>query len=793
MEERYNRSVEIKWQEYWKEKDTYKFDEVDSSRPIYSIDTPPPFTSGDLHMGHVLSYSYFDFIARYKRMKGFNVYYPQGWDCQGFPTEVKVEQKYGRKPPEEFRSLCIEWTNSCIEKMKAQMNSMGFSPDWRYEYKTMSPEYHKAVQHSLIKMYEKGLVFRAKHPVFWCPNCRSALAKSDTEELERDSQLNFLKFTGPNGQAIPIATSRAELLHACVAVLFNPTDKRYANYANETITTPLGNKVKMMPDKDVDMNFGSGALMVCTFGDKMDVVWMYRYGLPIIEAFDASGRIINGPDYLNGLKAPEAKKKIIERLGEEGKVIKIEPLHQAVKVHDRCKKPVELMLSTQWFGKIKGKDKEIIEAAKTMRWVPDFAISHLVDWASNVEWDWVISRQRVFGTPLPFWYCAKCNKDYTASLDELPVNPPLANAKACECGETLVAESSTCDCWIDSSITPLVISGWPGNQSMFKKFYPISLRPQGVEIIRTWAYYTIYRCMQLAGRPPFKELLLNGNVLAPDGKKMSKSLGNIIAPDKLIDDYYADSVRQWAALSGAMAKDRPFSYQDLTYSKSFLNKLWNAAKFASQSISGFEPDGSELASLETVDRWILSRLQGLIYSVSEDFENFEYHHAIKSMQEFFWHEVCDFYLEYVKYRIYQQGTSSASKRAAQFTLHTVLLNTIKLLAPIAPHVTEEIFTIFSGQEGAKASGGSIHTSSWPAKDDRLVFPDAEKTSLLLNQIVSQVRQFKASNKLALNTPIESLQITSPEDLASCLEVIKATTGAKSVSFAAGELKLKIVS
>ena len=273
LQKHYDRKIESKWQKYWAEKGTYNFDEKNTAKPVYSIDTPPPFTSGELHMGHVLSYSYFDFAARYKRMKGFNVYYPQGWDCQGFPTEVRVEKKYGRLPPEQFREKCVEWTKEMITKMKSQMNDLGFSADWRYEYRTMEPEYHRKVQLSLLKMYNDKLIYRDKYPVYWCPKCASAIAKAELDDVEKDGVLNDVVFKGPDGEDLIIATTRPELLHACVAVLYHPEDERYKNLEGKTITTPLGKKVKAFADKEVDKEFGSGLVMLCTFGDKMVVVW----------------------------------------------------------------------------------------------------------------------------------------------------------------------------------------------------------------------------------------------------------------------------------------------------------------------------------------------------------------------------------------------------------------------------------------------------------------------------------------------------------------------------------------
>jgi valyl-tRNA synthetase len=762
---RHDKSVEQKWQGKWEEDKTYAFDERDTKRPVYSIDTPPPFTSGELHMGHVLSYSYFDFVARYKRMNGFNVYYPQGWDCQGFPTETKVEARYGRKPPKEFRELCIKWTGEYIEKMKGQMKALGFSPDWRYEYRTMDDDYHRRVQFSLLRMYEKDLVYKGSHPVFWCPYCNSALAKTDTEEMERETTLHYLIFRC-KGKDLQIATTRPELLHACVAVLFNPADERYGAYSNEEIETPLGKKVKILPDKDVDMGFGSGLVMVCTFGDKQDIIWSYRHGLPVIEAMDERGMLINAGEF-TGLKIGAAKEKIIQKLESEGKVIRVEKIPQVIKVHDRCKRPAELLLSNQWFIRLKGKEEKIIAAAKKMRWVPKFAVQYLVDWAEHVEWDWVISRQRYFGTPLPFWYCKKCGKTQPAKYEELPVNPPEMEKRKCSCGETLMPETSTLDCWVDSSITPLIIGRWPDDEEFLSRVYPASLRPQGVEIIRTWAFYTIYRCNELTGRPPFKELLLNGNVLAPDGKKMSKSLGNIISADALIDKYSADAVRGWSALSGAMAKDRPFSYQDIQYENNFLNKLLNAAKFVEMAIDGYSPDKKDEENLRAVDKWVLSRINSIVEDSTKNYEGFEFHHTVKTIQEFFWHEFCDFYLEYVKHRLYQpEKYGEESRRAAQYTLFNVLLRTIELLAPIFPHATEEIHQIFNK--------GSIHLSRWPAADKKMIDEKSEKTALLLNAIITEVRQHKAGKQLPLNAVIPSVTIHSDDDIDDIEEEIKAT-------------------
>ncbi len=793
--DKYDKSLEKKWHEKWEQERTYAFDPKDTSRPIYSIDSPPPFTSGDLHMGHVLSYAYFDFVARFKRMRGYNVYYPQGWDCQGFPTEVKVEAKFGRTLPRaEFRKHCVAWTEEYIKKMRGQMNAMGFSPDWKYEYRTMDASYHRLVQSSLLKMYEKKLIYRGEHPVFWCPNCASAIAKAETEESERETMLNYVHFKFASGKEhLTIATTRPELLHACVAVFVHPDDERYKKYVGVDVVVPVfGQTVKITTDADVDKEFGTGIVMVCTFGDKMDAVWAYRHKLKIIKGMDEHGRLTSAGEF-NGLKANDARAKILEKLKEQGLFEKSEKLKQVIKVHDRCNKPIELILSAQWFAKLKGFEEDIVHAAKTMRWVPEFTIQYLIDWANYIEWDWVISRQRAYGTPIPFWYCEKCGEITTPKYDELPVNPPDVKKK-CKCGMDATGESAVCDCWVDSSITPLVISKWTEDEEFFAKTYPSSLRPQGTEIIRTWAFYTIYRCLMLTGKPPFKELLLNGNVLAPDGKKMSKSLGNVIPPDALIQQYSADAVRQWVALSGALAKDRPFSYKDIQFAQTFINKLWNASRFVESALKGYEHEhAGKTPKLRACDRWILSRLNRLVKGATENFENFDFHAVITAVHEFFWHEFCDYYLEDVKHRLYQTDVyGEESRRAAQYTLHLVLLDSLKLLAPIASFATEEIYQeVFAAREHSK----SIHLSKWPSVDENMISEGDESAGALLNRIIAEIRKFKAENKLPLNADVEKVSLSLSKDEEKMLklidEEIKAAGRAKKIETHEGEFKVEV--
>jgi valyl-tRNA synthetase len=745
----YSKEIESKWQKKWEEDGTYRFDEKDERRPVYSLDTPPPFTSGELHMGHVLSYSFFDFAARYRRMNGYNVFYPQGWDTQGFPTEVKVEKKYGKLPPSEFRQRCVEWTHEMIKRMKQQMVEMGFSPDWKYEYKTMDPEYHRKIQLSLIQMYNNKEIYRASYPVHWCPSCVSAVAKAELEDLEREATLNYRNVTGPNGENLMIATTRPELIPACVAMMFNPADERYKSLEGKKAKTPLGEEIPIIADKDVEKEFGTGLMMVCTFGDKMDVVWAHRYRLPFRNVINQYGKMENAGEF-DGLKAEQARAKIIEKLKAEGKLVKQEKRPQVVKTHDRCKTPVEFLLSKQWFGDIRAKAGRIKELASKVEWVPAFGISYLTDWVDNVDWDWVISRQRVFGTPIPFYYCERCGE--TAPAQELPFYAEKAPSRKCKCGEDMKPETSTCDCWVDSSVTPLMIAGWPDNAEMMKKVYPSSLRPQGVEIVRTWAFYTIYRCGMLTGNAPWKTILLNGNVLAPDGKKMSKSLGNVISPEQLKAEFPTDAIRQWAALSGAMAKDRPFSYEDIRHAKSFLNKLWNSAKLVEISLEGY--DGGEGEARE-VDRWIVGRMNETVKEFTSHMEAFEYHYAMNKLYQFYWHDFCDNYLEYVKHRIYdQQIYGEKGKKAAQFAMRHVLYNTVRLLAPITPHISEEIWKELFKEDG------SVHRSAWPKAGE--IDSAAIGKANIVNELVVLIRQHKAANKKAMNSRLSLVKVKAPD-------------------------------
>ncbi|RLE76842.1 MAG: valine--tRNA ligase, partial [Thermoprotei archaeon] len=414
MDKRYNyREVEPKWQRKWEEWQIYRFDRSDVKRPAYSINTPPPYPSGEFHVGNALNHAYIDFAARYKRMRGYNVLFPQGWDCHGLPTEVRVERTVGKTkreiPEEEFLRLCREYTLQWIKPMKEAIKRLGCSIDWSTEYRTMDPDYWRRTQLSFVEMYRKGFVYRGEHPVFWCPRCETAIAEAEVEYKDTSRKLYYYYFMLENGDKVPVASTRPELLGACVALVVNPEDQRYKSIVGMSAYVPIYNrKIKILSDSEVDPNFGTGVVMVCTYGDKTDVRWQKRYNLPIIKLINERGLLTDEAGPLKGMKINEARKKIIELLKERRLYIKEEVIQSSVGTCWRCHTPVEILPKKQWFVKTMALREKVLEEALKIKWIPEHARLILENWVKGLDWDWTISRQRLFATPIPAWYCEKC-------------------------------------------------------------------------------------------------------------------------------------------------------------------------------------------------------------------------------------------------------------------------------------------------------------------------------------------------------------------------------------------------
>ena len=768
------------WEKKWEDEDIYKYI-GDGSRPRYIIDTPPPYPTGLIHLGHVLNWVYIDMNARYRRLKGHDVLFPQGWDCHGLPTEVKVEETHGIKKNDvsraKFREYCVDLTTKNIASMKSQMKSMGFSQDWNREFITMTPEYMRRTQYSFLKMYNEGLIYQGIHPVNWCPRCETAIAFAEVEYSDNTTFLNYVNFppavedsyddivssqasgkqADPKTEGILIATTRPELMSACVAVVIHPEDERYTHLLGKYVEVPLSHqKVKIIADEEVDPEFGTGAVMICTFGDKTDVSWVNKYDLEIIDAIDESGKLTDAAGRYAGMDLQSCKKQTISDLDAEGYLVKQEQVDQNVGQCWRCKTPIEILVKKQWFVAVRDLIQKTKDAADEMNWMPEHMKSRMVNWADSMEWDWCISRQRIFATPIPVWYCKDCGKVILPDVEDLPIDPTQDKPKhACECGcEEFIGEEDVLDTWMDSSISPLSIAGWPDED--YVNHFPADIRPQGHDIIRTWTFYTTLRCLALTDQKPFSDVVINGMVFGEDGYKMSKSRGNVIGPEEVIEQYGADALRTWAANS-VPGSDVIFDWKDIKHGYRFIRKFWNAFRFISMQIFDEEVSYEEVKdNLDPLDMWILSKLNNLNITVDNAFAQYNFADTIGSIEKFFWHDFCDEYIEAVKYRLYSD-VSDESRKAAKYTLRCVIETSLKLLSPIVPFFVEEVYQYFDDQ--------SIHTTSWPEVNEELISEEMEVKGETTIELIDEVRRFKSASKIPLNAELSEVNVyTSDEDL-----------------------------
>jgi valyl-tRNA synthetase len=740
--------VEERWRKVWRDEDNY-FDK-NSKKPQFVIDTPPPYPTGNFHIGNALNWCYIDFFARYKRMKGYNVMFPQGWDCHGLPTEVKVEElnhiTKNDVSREDFRRMCRELTEKNIGLMRQTLRKMAFSTDWSNEYITMMPKYYGKTQLSFLRMLADGYIYQSEHPVNYCTRCETAIAFAEVAYEDRDTLLNYFDFDG-----VEIATTRPELLAACVAVAVHPGDDRYAKLKGKRMKVPLfGHDVPVVLDEAVDPSFGSGAVMICTFGDKQDVHWWKQHSLELRKAIDRRGIMTAIAGKYQGMNATECRAAILEDMRGENILRRQEKLSQRVGTCWRCKTPIEILSERQWFVKIK--PDEIQKAAHQITWYPEHMLRRMENWVEQMEWDWCISRQRIFATPIPVWFCKKCGQMVVPDETDLPVDPTLVSPKhPCKkCGGTdFSAEEDVLDTWMDSSISVLNVTGWDGNGK--PPFFPAQIRPQGHDIIRTWAFYTILRSVALIGQRPWDEILVNGMVLGEDGFKMSKSRGNIIVPEEILGKYGADALRQWAAMGAATGSDIMFNWNDVVAASRFQTKMWNISRFI---LIQLEKEGVDHTAPVTAlaDRWLLVRLSDTIQQVSDALEEYQFDTALKAIREFAWDALADNYIELVKGRLY---TGGPSRRSALLVLHTAFDALCRMLAPFTPYFAEECYSAFN-------KGESVHKQHWVSftyEDDA-----ARSEGDLLVQIVAEVRKYKHDNGLALNAPLGKVTIYAPHNV-----------------------------
>jgi valyl-tRNA synthetase len=756
--------IEEKWQRKWEEMVIYRFDWNDTKRPVYSIDTPPPYPSGDFHMGNALNHTYFDIVARYRRMRGYNVLFPQGFDCHGLPTEVETEEHYKIKKtdltPEEFVKLCNQFVDKYIDIMRTAMKRLGCSIDWTQEYQTRDPNYWRKTQISFIQLYKKGYIYQGTHPMNWCPRCETAIADAEVEYKPKQGTLHTIKFPLQNSSdTIKIATTRPELLSSCVAIAIHPHDERYQTLVGKTAKIPTTKRIaKIITDELVDPKFGTGIVMICTYGDKADVKAVKARRLPVIMSIDEKGKMTDKAGKYIGMTIEEARRAILADLKGQSLVEKTDPLQQEIGTCWRCHTPIEILETKQWFMKTLKLTSKVEKTANEIRWYPDYMKTRLIDWARSLDWDWVISRQRIFATPIPIWHCKKCNEILLAKEEWLPIDPrttPPKTEKCPKCGNTkFTPETDVLDTWFDSSISSAVHAGWPDKKDWQRRF-PADIHPSGADIIRTWAYYLMVRNLALFNQTPYKSCLINGMVLGTDGRMMHKSLGNYVATPEVFSKYGADASRQWAAAGGTTGSDIPFRWPDVEYSWRFLIKLWNAARFASHHLKDYKPS-DKTAQLELLDRWILSKLERTTVEATANLDTCQFNTALEQTRNFTWHEFCDKYIEAIKHRLYNPDTYGREKRkAAQHTLYTALYRILQLLAPIIPHLTEEIYQHMYTED---MKHKSIHTTPWPEPEVEKIDEEAEKYGDLITATIGEIRRDKAERSKPLNTPIKKLTI-----------------------------------
>jgi len=737
------KEVEERIKKFWEKEKIYKFDSKKKGK-IYSIDTPPPTVSGDMHMGHAFSYSQKDFIARFRRMFEDNIFYPFGTDDNGLPTERLVERINKVKSKEMSRSafieLCLKTLKDITPDFVQQWKDLGVSADYNICYSTIDKNSQKISQKSFIDLFKAGRIYKKNFPTIWCPECQTSIAQAELEDKEFQGSFSTIKF-GVEARILPIATTRPELIPACVAIFVNPGDKRYKNLVGKKAKVPLFNyEVPIFEDKLADIEKGTGVMMVCSYGDKFDVDAINRYKLKPRIIFNYDGTL-NFSEY-KGMKICEARKKILENLKKTGLILDQKQISHMVNVHDKCGTEIEFLPTEQWFIKVLDKKKELIKQGKKIKWYPKFMYKRYENWIDGLEWDWNISRDRHFGVSMPVWYCRKCDETIVANEKELPLNPSEIEKKCPKCKEKAEPEIKVLDTWATSSLTPQIASSLVGDKIKL----PYSLRPQAHDIIRTWAFYTIVKACLHEKKIPWKNVMVSGFVRL-EGEKMSKSKGNIIEPRDAIQKYGSDSLRFWAAGS-KLGEDLNYQEKDLVAGKRFVTKLFNASKFVFMNLGKTKPKKPK--KLEHIDSLFLDKTNYVVNEVGKYFEAYEYSKAKQEAENFFYKVFTDNYLEIVKKRIYRGR--GEEKLSAQYALYNGLLSIIKIIAPIMPFITEEIYqTYYRKHEKDK----SIHISKWPKVS--ITQYDNAKTDYVFwdtfVDIVTKVRQEKTKAKKPMNSEI----------------------------------------
>ena len=814
--------VEGKWGNSWVQNKTFAFDKTAAKENVYSIDTPPPTVSGSLHVGHVFSYTHTDLIARYQRMTGKKVFYPIGWDDNGLPTERRVQNYFGvrceptlpfdakfvapSEPSEKqipisrknFVELCEKLTLEDEKVFESLFQTLGLSIDWNYTYQTIDKRARTVSQRAFLRNLKRGEAYQAEAPTLWDVTFRTAVAQAELEDRERPGAFHKIGFKKQNGENVYIETTRPELLPSCVALVANPDDDRYKELFGKTVITPLfGVEVPVVAHQLADPEKGSGIAMICTFGDLTDVIWWREFDLPTRGLIGWDGRIVaENPEWLTTDKAKQTFEKIIGKTSHTAREVLVaelkesgdlvgdpKPITHAVKFFEKGDKPLEIVTTRQWYIRNGGRDQELrtklLKRGSELKWHPEYMKVRYENWVEGLNGDWLISRQRFFGVPLPLWYKldAEGNPDYEQIIvpeeNQLPIDPQSEAPVGFDESQRnkpngFMGDPDVMDTWATSSLTPQIAGSWELDNDLFNLIFPMDLRPQSHEIIRTWLFSTVVRSHLEENSLPWKNASISGWILDPDRKKMSKSKGNVVTPIDLLEEYGSDAVRYWAAM-GRPGTDTAFDTGQMKIGKRLAIKLLNASKF-SLSLNATLNNADVTQS---VDHALLNKLAQVVETATTSFEKYDYTRALEVAETFFW-AFTDDYVELVKERTYgNQGEAAAnSARAALgITTHTLL----KLFAPFIPFVTEEVWSWW--QEG------SIHLQSWP-KSSEIITNKSTGIDALNNVtwILSEVRKVKTENKQSMKAEVKTLEIWAKAD------VIDQVKDAQKDLIAAGNIK-----
>ena len=815
--------TEEHWLRFWETQKTYAYDPTRGRDETFVVDTPPPTVSGSLHVGHLFSYSHQDFIVRFQRMSGKNIFFPIGWDDNGLPTERRVQNLYGVKceahlhydpdfKPERgrkgdpmplsrknFVELCDQVTAEDEAAFRRLWTRLGLSYDWDEEYATINTHCRKLSQYSFLDLLEKGEIFQEDRPVLWDVDFQTAVAQAELVDKEVPGAYNHLRFdVEDSDESLVIATTRPELLAACVAVLVHPEDERYAKYVGKNAVTPLFRvPVPIMTDPKADPTKGTGVVMVCTFGDQTDVEWWRSFGLPLRQVVGRNGCLLpitfgtpgwesKDPEAANAVYAQlsgryvkQAQRLIIEiAQNTEGVIVRPqEPITHPVRFFEKGDRPLEIIPTRQWYTRLMDKKGALLEQGRKIKWHPDYMLKRYEHWVDGLNQEWCLSRQRYFGVPIPVWYRLDANgqvlydQRIVPPLEDLPIDP-LSDAPVGFSEDQrdqpngFTGDPDVLDTWATSSLTPQIASKWFTDPDRHQRLFPMDIRPQAHDIIRTWAFYTIVKAYLHEKDIPWKNVVLSGWILDPDRKKMSKSQGNVITPEPLVDQYGADSVRYWAARA-RLGVDTAYDEQVFSVGKKLCTKLFNASKFAIGRFSGVDaalltPDKITCES----DRAVIAELRPLVERATQAFHDFDYAQALSLTEEFFWSTFCDNYLELAKPRTYDEELTEGrlSACAALRLIHRAIL---RMLAPFIPYITEEVW--HWAYAGDADMHESIHRSPWPSLDELAAIPapKSELTYKATVAVLDAVRKAKAEANASMAAPVAHVRIAAaPENKAA---------------------------